>query len=321
MEIQPENEYLLFRNRIRRFTERLLQDENKVYKDLGIKIPIRWMRVMHILDIAEEPLSITEIARSLNRTHPDIHHITMHLLKEKLIKNIVDRKDHRRRLVSLTAKGEEEVSKLKPVWEATEDATANWIFDLAPEFLIYLQSLEDSLTQKSYHQRIIEKIKENTAQKISINNYKKLESEDRIIQQFFQNWEKEFHPVPSLNSILVNIRSSIINKGGQVFFAFDKDTCVGLVVLQRISFDLLQLLFMYVLPSARRKYIGNKLVKESISFAKDIGCKTIIAHINRMLVPVDGLLRENKFELSREINKNYLPYQNLPHTMVLKISK
>ena len=319
MEPHIEKEYLLFRNRIRRFAERLQVDENKAYRELGIKTPIRWMRVLHVLDSADIPLGITEIARQINRTHPDIHHITVQLSHEGLVKNVLDPNDQRRRLVTLTGKGKQLVQQLKPIWEATQDATTQWIFEQAPEFMIYLNSLEDSLNQRSYHDRIMDKIKENAAKNIIIKTFKKLPEEEKQIMQFYTDWQQSYQVIPELGNTLNNIRATIIKQGGQVFFAYEQDECVGLCVLKRLSYDIAQLLFIYVVPSARRRHVGSVLMESAVSFAKEIGCKQMITHIHRILVPVDQLLRQFHFALTRRLNKNYPPFQHLPHTMLLKL--
>lgn len=321
MEPQSEKEYLLFRNRIRRFAERLQRDESKMYRDLGITTPIRWMRVLHILDEAQIPLGITEIATKLDRSHPDIHHITIQLGKEGLIKSQIDKNDQRKRLVTITSQGEELINRLKPIWEATGEATSQWIFEQAPEFMIYLNALEDSLSRQSYHDRILDKIKENAANNIVINSFQKYPDGVPLILKFFDEWQNSYHPVLELEASLSTIQPAIVNRSSEVFFAHDHDQCVGLCVVQRLSYDILQLLFIYVRPTARRRHVGKVLMQATIDYAKDIGCKIIIAHIHRILVPVDQLLRQHKFELSRQLNKNYIPFENLPHTMVLKLNK
>ncbi len=321
MEPQPEKEYLLFRNRIRRFVERLQRDESKMYRDLGITTPIRWMRVLHVLDEAQRPLGITEIAIRLDRTHPDIHQITIQLGKEGLIRSYIDTNDQRRRLVTISSQGEELINQLMPIWDATEEATSQWVFEQAPEFMIYLNALEDSLSRRSYYHRILDKIKEKAADNIVISPFQKYPDREPLILNFFNEWQKSFHPVAKLEASLSTIRTTIFNRSAEVFFAHSNGECVGLCVLQRLSYDILQLLFIYVLPSARRRHVGRLLTQASIDYAKDIGCKIIIAHIHRILVPVDQLLRQHNFEQSRHLNKNYIPFENLPHTMVLKLKR
>ena len=319
MDRNTENELLLLHNRIRKFSESLIKDERLIYKDAGIDIPVRYIRVLHILDHAVKPLSISEIAKSIDRTHSDIHYISIGLYKEGLVVNVKDKSDNRRRLIKLSDKGIKTVNKIKPIWKATIEATSEWITDLAPEFLISMNSLHESLAKQSFYQRIQQKLKQNFESTIQLSTFKKLPREEELILAFYENWSREFLPVPELRNALENISRNIIKQGGEVFFAQEQEETIGLATIQRLSFERSQLLFIYVLPRSRRKYVGNRLMKECISFAERIGCKQIICHTNKMLVPMEHLLAKYDFEFSRLAQKNYASYDNLQHTMVLKI--
>lgn len=321
MDNSSDRELLLFRNRIRRFSENLIKDENRIYKEFGIDIPIRNIRVLNVLDSAGKPLSITEVANAIDRTHPDIHYISLALYKKGLIKNVKDRQDHRKRLITLSPKGLELVEKMKPIWQATIEATAEWIYSQAPDFLNYLKSLEQSLASESYFDKILKRLKVNYEQNIDISTFKKSRSEEEDIANFYNRWASEFRPVKELEQILNQIKTNIINRGGQVFFGSIDNTVEGISVLQRLSFDRIQLLFLYVLPDARRKHIASKLMKETIKFSSQIGCKQILCYTNKILVPINVLLDSFGFEPSSLVQKNYLPYENLPHTMILNLRK
>lgn len=312
-------DFLALRSRLKIFIDRLQQDEEKVYRNLRIDCNPRWMIVLNVLHSYNAPLSITQIAKLLQRTHPDVHVICNQMIKKGLLKEAKDKTDKRKRLIDLTPAGVKIVDQLKPVWNATEEATKRWIFELAPDFMIYLESLETSLNRISFYDRIVEEIKNQYYNLMQLVPFSPDGADYKLLNQFYSKWKDEYFPVPELESTLANLKKNIFNNGGNIFFALYNGQKVGAVIVKRISFDLAQIEWVWVNGDMRMRRAGLKLINQAISYSREIGCKRLIIFINRLCVPAENLLKKEGFNFTHQLEKNYPPYEKLPNTLWLNL--
>ena len=81
--------------------------------------------------------------------------------------------------------------------------------------------------------------------------------------------ETYFYVEPYDREVLSKPETYIIDKGGYIFFAKQDDTILGTVALMPTNENgILELTKMAVLPKARGKKIGQKLLQYCIDFAK-----------------------------------------------------
>ena len=80
--------------------------------------------------------------------------------------------------------------------------------------------------------------------------------------------ETFFYVEPYDLEILSNPIKYVINPGGHIFFALEKNRVVGTVALFKADNDQFELTKMAVLPSERGKNIGQMLMQHCLDFAK-----------------------------------------------------
>lgn len=116
MNIIDESGILAISTRLQRLSEQLRKDGALLYKSYGIDFEPKWFPVIYTL-YHKEVLSVVEIANEIGYTHPSTISLLKELETQKIIRSKKDKTDERKRLLSLTPKGQELILKMKPVWE------------------------------------------------------------------------------------------------------------------------------------------------------------------------------------------------------------
>ncbi|SFH40132.1 MarR family winged helix-turn-helix transcriptional regulator [Pedobacter insulae] len=153
MDLVNELAELAIATRLKRLSERLSNDVSKIYKESDVDFEARWFLILSILE-KEKLLAITEIADYLQLSHPAIIQLVQELEKKKLIKASVDKKDGRKRMVSLTAMGKKTLAQIEPVLRSIKAENKKWIDSASANILDILTELEQSLTDQSMYHRI-----------------------------------------------------------------------------------------------------------------------------------------------------------------------
>ena len=95
---------------------------------------------------------------------------------------------------------------------------------------------------------------------------------------------------------LLNPKESIIDKGGEIFFALIEDKPIATVAMIPVKSDIYELAKMTVDTQYRGNGIANKLMDECILFAKEKEAKEIILITNDTLVIARNLYDKYGFK-------------------------
>ncbi len=144
---------LTLAHRFKRIMNRLIEDVDEVYQELGIPFKQRWTSTVHLLH-EQAPLGVTSIAERLQLSHPAVIQITNGLLKAGLVRAAKDRHDGRRRLFYLTAKGKRLVPELASVWQELEKAQLELFRESGWDVMALLEKVENRMDKKSLHERL-----------------------------------------------------------------------------------------------------------------------------------------------------------------------
>ena len=138
--------------RLRRLSERIDGDSARIYAARGLKFEQRWFGVLNQLTLTG-PSSVSELARTLRITHVSVSQTCRSLEKAGIIHSTPDRKDARRRTLSLTVEGRDLIARMTPLWDAFIAAAAE-LNDEAGNPVAALNRLDDALARKSLFERI-----------------------------------------------------------------------------------------------------------------------------------------------------------------------
>jgi len=137
--------------RLRRISERIDRDANRVYQGMGAKFEQRWLGVLEQL-VLRGPMSVNDLAKALGISHPSVSQTRDSLRKAGLISEKADPADARRRLLHVTRKGASFAQKLQPVWIAL-DEVGRQLNAEAGDVVAALDRLEDALDRHSIFER------------------------------------------------------------------------------------------------------------------------------------------------------------------------
>src|SRR6476660_4791330 len=113
--------FLVFGSRLKRLSDAFLNDVNQIYRSHNISFDASWFPVFYILSQKTE-VSIKEISDELNVSHSAISQLIDNLQEKGLIKSVVSKQDARHRVITFTSKGVKLLQKIKPVWDALQQA-------------------------------------------------------------------------------------------------------------------------------------------------------------------------------------------------------
>lgn len=142
--------------RLRRLSERLDRDADKIYADLDIVFEQRWYGVLNQLTLLG-PLSVGDLAEALGITHAAVSQTRAALAAQGLVLSSDDPNDARRRVLSLSAAGRRLVTRLTPIWNALNEA-ARELDREAGRVVDALERLERALDHASLPDRVRAKL-------------------------------------------------------------------------------------------------------------------------------------------------------------------
>ena len=101
----------------------------------------------------------------------------------------------------------------------------------------------------------------------------------------FQNFEEE----------LITLKSMYGGKKGTIIHAYDNLTPIACVAVRPINDEIGELKRMYVKPEFQKNGIGQELLNQSLSFAKQAGYKKIRLDTLEHMTPAMNLYIKNGF--------------------------
>ncbi|MCX2451602.1 MarR family transcriptional regulator [Pedobacter sp. PLR] len=155
MSVIDELGILALSTRLQRLSEQLRKDGALLYNTYEIDFEPKWFPVIYTLH-HKQPLGVVELATEIGYTHPSTISLLKELEKQKLIRSKKDKKDERKRLIQLTAKGEELILKMQPVWQLMTQILTD-ITDTENNLLKAMTETEEKLKQLSFIQRALQK--------------------------------------------------------------------------------------------------------------------------------------------------------------------
>ncbi|WP_316632343.1 MarR family transcriptional regulator [uncultured Flavobacterium sp.] len=154
MNIINESGILAISTRLQRLSEQLRKDGALFYKSYGIDFEPKWFPVIYTLH-HKGVLSVVEIANEIGYTHPSTISLLKELEKQKLIRSKKDKVDERKRLIVLTAKGQELILEMEPVWGVMTQVLSD-IADNQNNLLKAIDEAENKILHQSFLQRALQ---------------------------------------------------------------------------------------------------------------------------------------------------------------------
>lgn len=142
--------------RLRRLSEAIDRDATRAYSSLGIKFEQRWFGVLNQLAL-NGPMSVSEIASALRITRASVSQTRQSLEEAGLIEAEAHPLDARQRHLALTSTGSKLIRRLKPLWDAMNEAALELNAE-AGNVVAALDRLDEAIARQSLFDRIQAKL-------------------------------------------------------------------------------------------------------------------------------------------------------------------
>lgn len=147
--------FLVFGSRLKRLGDSFISDVSAIYKAHNIPFDASWFPVFFILS-RENEVSIKDIADALNTSHSAASQMVSNLEEKGLVKTAASAADARRKVVAFTTKGSKLLQKIRPVWDALEQAMQQLAIEgeQSAQVLTALTELENNIQANSLFNRV-----------------------------------------------------------------------------------------------------------------------------------------------------------------------
>ncbi|MGV6832511.1 MAG: bifunctional helix-turn-helix transcriptional regulator/GNAT family N-acetyltransferase [bacterium] len=297
--------YVSLGSRLKRLSDHLMRESQLVYDHYGIDFDPYLFPIVQLIK-HHKSITNSEIKEALNYTQPAVTQAINKLLNKEYVTLITDASDKRKKIITLSEKGETITHKLKPLWAAFEKSIQEITATNSGSFINAINGIEDNIKMKSFSELIIENASETMKPKIEIIPF-----ESTYKEHFYHlniEWLKTFFYVePYDEEVLSKPEKYILDKGGFIFFAKLNDNVVGTVALMPTDEDrIYELTKMAVSPEHRGLKIGQQLMQHCIDFAKNHPLKGLILYSNTKLENAIYIYRKYGFvEMTLEADSPY----------------
>jgi DNA-binding MarR family transcriptional regulator/N-acetylglutamate synthase-like GNAT family acetyltransferase len=273
-------------SRLKRISDGLFKSVEEIYEANSIALSPRAFSVLYALSIKEK-VAVTELATMLRLSHPAIVQQARELEAVGYAQSFSDKSDGRRTLLSLTKKGTALLKEISPIWDVMRSEIDNRIKASGQDLLQCLSFLEDSFQSRPLSVAVLNHFKSYSSKRaqepVIIEGWSDTLKSD--FEQLNVEWLSEygFSIEDKDKTYFSDPRSTILNKGGAIFFARHDSKIIGtcaLLVRDDGSFELAK---MGVSKSARGLGAGEKLAREAIKHAQAKGLEILYLETNSKL--------------------------------------
>lgn len=290
--------------RMKRLADRLWKDVTQLYSELGIECDDRWFSMLYALQL-KSPQSITGLAQNLNLSHTAVNQLSKEMLKHRVIETVPSEEDKRKRLLSLTVKGQDLVASLLPVWEDIRKATRSWIDESGYDVMAIIERLEGLLDDESMYERAWTRIKGEPPKKIELFAYSP--AMKKHYRSLYRKFLSDHYKIESVDEKLINDPNrKILKKGGSIIFASLNEEIVGTCSLMRHRNAVMEITGLFVLEHARGKQIGSAMVENMLAEAVKAGAERVYIQIDPKLKPAVALFRKFGFKPGPKVKKELM---------------
>ena len=310
---------LVLAGRLKRLSDKIMQDGIRVYRESGIDFQPRWFPLYQYLD-QFGPSPVMDIARALGTTHPAVNQVAGQMAQARLIATYRDAHDKRRRLLALTREGRALKPSLESLWSKIRAALHGLLDESQVAFLRDLDAIEAALEHRSLYRRLqsVDAIPQDpmgpdlarpdrsrpdrsrpdrSRPELQIEGFKPSLAD--VFRRINEAWIIEYFELEAADrKSLEDPLRSIVQPGGDILFVRDLRTAeiLGTCALIKHNDSLAELAKMGVAKQARGRGAGLLLVRAIIDRAQSMGFERIFLETNSRLLPAVSIYRKVGFQ-------------------------
>ncbi|MCZ2720452.1 helix-turn-helix domain-containing GNAT family N-acetyltransferase [Marinomonas sp. 15G1-11] len=282
-------------SRLKRLSDRLFLDVQELYMACKVPISGTYFPILKLLQVSG-PLSVVEVASELRLSHPAISKQVAKMIKEDLLDKIIDTKDSRRFILTLSVKGQLAMLKAEPVLNEIKFVLEQTNSLSQGDFLTTLKQFEDQLMAGELCFKVLDRL----------NPIKIIPFDSAYLDEFNRinlAWLTRFFPTQITESerlLLKEPQEKVINKGGSVWLAIsdrpESNRLLGAVIVLPTSSPIrIEMAKLSVVDHAQKMGVAQTLMDTVITYAKDNDIKIISLETSSRLTQAQNLYLRNGF--------------------------
>ena len=286
---------LAFVNRIKGVSDLMLNDLQRIYKELDTDFEPRWMLLFQYLLKIKSEIPVTVISRELNLTHPAVIQVLEKVEKKGLVKTRRDKKDQRKRLVCLSQKGKELALKVSPIWDDIHNAIDELIIETDPRAIDILEKLEDGLERNSLYSRVKHNLKFRMLGDIKLIEYEE-KYYDHLQDIYFKFLRDEKSSRNITGEVIKNTIDSIVKKGSKTYLMTYQEKLIGSFDIHLNDENEAEIKLFCIKKEYARWGMDEKLFEKALSLALNDGVSTIYFEIHKDKIQLKSFMMKQGFE-------------------------
>lgn len=297
--------------RLRRLVEMFSSSGEQLYSEEDVSIKVGHFYAIYAVHM-RGPQTINDIAEAAGFSHSAVSQTVKKLVSMGIF-STEPTDDARQKKVVLTENGKATVQKLEPIWGLVNQAVKDAISESGHDFLAAVTALEDRLKISSIYDRVHEmrKAPQNSAPYAIKPFDKKWRG---AFQDLNMRWIKKYFGVEEPDRImLADPEGTILDKGGEIFFAVVGDKAIGTIAMKHTEKGIFELTKLAVDPDAQQGGIGTALCEAVIERFVARGGKTLFLETNTILKPALRLYEKLNFVAKPAPHNS--PYSRSNHYM------
>ena len=319
MDLMKELGSLGLGSRLKRLSDKIMQDGIRVYRESGVDFEPRWFPLYQYLD-RFGPSPVMDIARGLGITHPAVNQVAGQMVQARLIATYRDARDKRRRLLALTREGRALKPVLTSLWSSISVAVNGVLDESQVAFLKDLDAIEAAVDRQDLYARLqlagamtADQMRpdrsrpdrprpdrsrpDGSAPELVIEGFQPVLAD--TFRRINEEWITEYFKLELADQkTLEDPHRSILEAGGDILFVRDTRTAeiLGTCALIKHNESLAELAKMGVTKQARGRGAGLLLVQAIIHRASELGFQRLFLETNARLEPAIKIYRQVGFE-------------------------
>ena len=276
-------------SRLRRLSDRLMQQGTEVYRASGVAFEPKWFPLFNVL-LQHSPATVTQAAEMLGLTHAAVSQFAKDLSKRGLVRLGKDARDERKTTMIVSAKGHAMAEQLRPLWKDIRHVASGLVKESGMDVLQAVQSVERSLANET----LLERIRRVRLAAVQLVTY-----EDRYAEDFARlnrEWlTKYFHVEQIDEEVFADPHKHILAAGGEIFFALLDGEVVGTCAMINDGEGSYELAKLAVTEKAQGLRLGYRLFNECLDWGRRMGAKKVHLVTNSKLLPAVSLYERAGF--------------------------
>ncbi len=307
MSFYEEHGALIFGTRLKRLSEKFLQDVARIYKQLDIDFEPVWFPVFYLLN-ERGTVTMTEIAKELKISQPAVSQLVNSLKDKKYVEFTKASVDKRKILVCFTEAGALLTEKLVPVWQSLKRAMEELLNESqnSSTLLEGLNEVETRLDEKSILDRVLKDIDQFSTKGLKVIPYKpeyKSQYRKLMFPWLVNNFDDDKIPIELINSPF----EAFITKGGLINLVKVREEIVAVSVIEITGKSSAQIIYLGVDQNWEWRNIGTQLLREEIKQLSKQKVKNVLIELHDNQSNYKALYEKRGFKVNKtKKNKNVI---------------